>query len=338
MLLRIALFAFLILAAGPIAGPARAQEGPKLKFATTEPPQSIATRVWAAWIDKVNAEAKGHFSIELFAGGALGRDPRNQLELVMSGVADMGWGFPFFTPGKFPDNLVVSLPLIIRNAKEGSTAVWRLYERGLLRGWNDVVPVLLCTPSPVIVMSTKPVPNVAALNNLRSSASTPLQMQVVRAFGAAPVSGFNFSNSAEALSRGVLDFDLVGYTPSKIFKQFDVAKHVLEIPLGPSPCAIFMNKGVYDRLPAAAREILDRNRGLPLAQRWAEAIDTQEESIRAEWRKDPSRTHATLSSEDLKRAETVVQPIIAEWEKNNPNGPALVKALREEVQRVRDGR
>lgn len=331
------LLSVLVLAACA-AGPAAAQDAPKLKFATTEPPQSIATRVWASWIEKVNAEAKGHFSIELFAGGALGRDPRNQLELVMSGGADMGWGFPFFTPGKFPDNLVVSLPLIIRNAKEGSYAIWRLYERKMLRGWDDVVPVFLCTPSPVIVMSTKPVPNTAALRNLRSSASTPLQMQVVRAFGAAPVSGFNFSNSAEALSRGVLDFDLIGYTPSKIFKQFDVAKHVLEVPLGPSPCAIFMNKGAYEKLTPQARAILDRNRGLPLAEKWAAAIDGNEQAIRAEWQKDSSRTLTTLSDAEMKKAEAVVEPIIAEWAKGNPNGPALVKALREEVQRVREGK
>lgn len=327
-----------VLLAVAAAGTAAAQDVPKLKFATTEPPQSIATRVWAGWIEKVNAEAKGHFSIELFAGGALGRDPRNQLELVMSGGADMGWGFPFFTPGKFPDNLVVSLPLIIRNAKEGSFAIWRLYERKLLRGWDDVMPVFLCTPSPVIVMSTKPVPNTAALRNLRSSASTPLQMQVVRAFGAAPVSGFNFSNSAEALSRGVLDFDLIGYTPSKIFKQFDVAKHVLEVPLGPSPCAIFMNKASYEKLSPQARAILDRNRGLALAEKWAEAIDGNERSIRAEWQKDSSRTLSTLSDEEMKKAEAVVEPIIAAWAKGNPNGPALVKALREEVQRVREGK
>ena len=324
--------------AAAAATSAAAQDAAKLKFATTEPPQSIATRVWASWIDKVNAEAKGHFSIELFAGGALGRDPRNQLELVMSGGADIGWGFPFFTPGKFPDNLVVSLPLIVRNAKEGSFAIWRLYERGMLRGWNDVVPVFMCTPSGNVVMSTKPVPNIAALRNLRSSASTPLQMQVVRAFGAAPVSGFNFSNAAEALSRGVLDFDVTGYTPSKIFKQFDVAKHALEIPMGPSPCAIFMNKASYDKLSPEARAIFDLNRGLALAEKWAEAIDAQTQIVREEWRTDPSRTLVTLPDDELKKAAAIVQPIIEEWEKSNPNGPALVKALREEVQRVRDGR
>lgn len=309
----------------------------QLKFATTEPPQSVATQVWAAWIDKVNAEAEGEFEIELFAGGALGRDPRNQLELVQSGVADIAWGFPFFTPGKFPDDMVVSMPMIIHNAREGSYAHWKLYERGLLRGWDDVIPVFLCTPTPVIVMSTKPVPDPSALEGLRSSASTPLQMAVVQAFGAAPVSGFNFSNSAEALARGVLDFDLMGYTPAKIFKQFDVAKHALEIPLGPSPCAIFMNKGVYDSLSDKGRAILDANRGLLLADMWAEAIDGFEAKVRAEWAADPERTISTLTPEQYAEAEALVQPIIEGWQAQNPNGVALVEALREEVMKVRNG-
>ncbi len=318
---------------------ASAQDRVVLKFATTEPPGSVATVIWQKWADQVNAEAKGAVEIQIFAGGALGRDPRNQLTLVQSGVADIAFGFPFFTPGKFPDNLVVSMPMIARTVAEGSYAIWSLYEREMLRGWDDVVPLMMGTPAPVIVMSTKPVTGLEGLKGLRSSASTPLQMQSVRAFGASPVSGFNFSNSAEAMSRGVLDMDLIGYAPSTIFKQYDVATHAFELPLGPSPMAVFMNRARFDRLSPDARAVIQRHSGRPFVKLWVDAIQAREAEVREKWRTDAKRVQSSLNEQDLARAEALVEPVIQEWAAANaPNGATLVKAFRDEVLRVRAAR
>jgi hypothetical protein len=40
----------------------------------------------------------------------------------------------------------------------------------------------------------------------------------------------------------------------------------------------------------------------------------------------------------MKRAETVVAPIIKEWANSQPNGDGLVQAFREEVNKVRQSR
>lgn len=321
-----------------LAGQAGAQEPVVLKFATTEPPQSVATQVWQRWADQVNKDGAGVIEIKMFAGGALGRDPRNQLTLVQSGVADIAFGFPWFTPGKFPDNLVVSLPTIARSVSEGSYAIWRLHERNMLRGWDDVVPLMQATAPPVIVMSTKPLSGLDSLKGLRSSASTPLQMQSISAFGASPISGFNFSNSAEAMARGVLDIDLVGFSASMIFKQFEVASYALELPLGPSPVAIFMNKQRYDQLSPKAREILDRNSGAALVKMWVDALQARENEVREQWKAAPNKQLVTMSDADAKRAETTVAPVIKEWASANPKGDDLVQAFRDEVSKVRRSR
>jgi TRAP-type C4-dicarboxylate transport system substrate-binding protein len=318
-----------------VALPAAAESPITLKFAAIEPPQSASSKMFMRWIEKVNAEAKGKLKVQFFPGGALGRNPRAQLELVMRGVADMAFGFPFLTPGKFPDDLVTALPLVITNAHEGTYAHWRLYERKLLRGWNDIVPVMLCTPAPVVIMSTKPAPSIEALKNRRASATTPMAAAIMRTIGASPVSGFNFSNTAEAMSRGVIDMDTIGFVPARIFKQFDVAKHALDLPLGASPCAVFMNKQVYDRLPADVKAVLDRNRGWTLGKMWADTIDGDEAKLRKLWAAKPGNVLTRLSPAELAKAEKLVQPVIQEWMKGDPKRPALAKALREEVARYR---
>ncbi|GAB1381412.1 type 2 periplasmic-binding domain-containing protein [Pararhodobacter aggregans] len=320
--------------ASPTSGLA---EAVTLRFATFEPPTTPVSVMFQTWIDQVNAASEGALDIQFFPGGALGRDPRTQLELVQNGVTDIAFGFPFLTPNKFPDDMVTTLPLIIANAHEGTYAHWRLYERGLLRGWDDVVPLMLCTPSPVNVLSTEEVADLSSLSGLRGSATSPIAQEILTALGAVPVSGFNFSNAAEAMSRGQLDFDLIGFMPASVFRQIEVATSALMIPLGASPCAVFMNRDVYEGLPEAARAVLDEHRGMPLGLMWADVIDSVESTVRAQFVGQEGNSINELTDEQVARATEVTQPIVDAWIASNPNGTALVGALREEVEALRNG-
>ncbi|GLT10930.1 C4-dicarboxylate ABC transporter [Sulfitobacter porphyrae] len=311
-------------------------EAVQLKFATIEPPTTPVSQMFQQWIDEVNTASNGALEIELFPGGALGRDPRAQLELVQNGVTDIAFGFPFLTPNKFPNDLVTTLPLVIRNASEGTYAHWKLYEREMLSGWDDVVPLLLCTPAPTNVMSVEDVPTIASLEGLRGSATNPLAQDILKALGAVPVSGFNFATAAEAMSRGQLDFDLVGFTPASIFKQSEVAISALEIPLGASPCAVFMNREAYDGLPEEARAVLDAHRGLHFGQMWAETVERVEAAKREEFAATEGKSVYTPSEADLAKAEEVTGPLVQAWIEANADGSALVEALKAEVQTFRE--
>lgn len=318
-------------------GTSSAADAVELKFATIEPPTTPVSKMFAKWIDEVNAASNGSLKIQLYPGGALGRDPRAQLELVQNGVTDIAFGFPFLTPQKFPDDMVTTLPLIVKSAHEGTYAHWKLYEKGLLRGWDDVVPLMLCTPSPVKILSVHDVADLKSLSGLRGSATSPIAQKILTSLGAVPVSGFNFSNAAEAMSRGMLDFDLIGFMPGSVFKQNEVARYALEIPLGASPCAVFMNKQVYEGLPKDARTAIDEFRGLHLGKMWAEVIDGVEKSMQEKFASEDGKTLYTLSADELAAAETVTKPIVDEWIAGNSNGRALVDSLVAEVEAVRGG-
>ncbi len=307
----------------------------KLKFASFEAPQAIASKIFTQWIEGVNKDGAGVVEIEYFAGGALGRDPRAQLELLENGVADMAWMFPFFAPGRFADSVITNMPLTIHNVREGSYAAWNLYQRGMLRGFDNLVPMGVMTGPSMVLFSTKPMPGLDSLSGRKSAASSPLQQKILGKLGAAPVSGFNFSNSAEALQRGSLDVDLTNFSASVSFKQFDVAKHVLILPIGPSMVSVVMSKASYDKLTPAAKAIIDKHRGERLVKIWADTIGAREEEVRAMWRADANRGYNELSAADRARAESLLNPVSEEWAQGHPNGPALLKALREEVAKVR---
>lgn len=320
------------LALGCSVAQAQAQ---KIKFASFEAPQAIASVIHKKWIDQVNKDGAGVLEIEFIPGGALGRDPRAQLELLENGVFDICWMFPFFQPGRFPDSVISNMPLEISNVKEGSWAAWGLHQRGLLRGFDNLVMMGVMTGPSMVLFSTKPMPDLASLSGRKASASSPLQQTILGKLGAAPVSGFNFATTAEALQRGSLEVDLTNFTASKSFKQFDVAKNVIILPIGPSMVSVAMSKASYDKLTPAAKAIIDKHRGESLVKIWVDTISAREEEVRAEWRADANRTYTELSPADRAKAESLLHPVTEEWASKHPNGPVLLKALREEVVKAR---
>ena len=48
--------------------------------------------------------------IEVYFSGALGKDLSKQSQMLLDGVADIGYVIPAMTPDRFVDNAVIELP------------------------------------------------------------------------------------------------------------------------------------------------------------------------------------------------------------------------------------
>ena len=103
VLARCALLSFALLPCAAAAEPI------KLKMAYFSSDRS--TTYLAAikpFVDAVNAEAAGLVQIDVGFSGTLGRDPAQQLQLVLEGTADLAFVVPGYTPARFPDNTIES--------------------------------------------------------------------------------------------------------------------------------------------------------------------------------------------------------------------------------------
>ena len=106
------LAAFCICAIAMSAAPHAHAQPIKLKFAVFSPDtERLFNTVKKPFVAAVNAASGGTVQIELFPNGALGRAPQQQAQMVLDGVADIGFIVPPFTPGRFPDTEVMELPL-----------------------------------------------------------------------------------------------------------------------------------------------------------------------------------------------------------------------------------
>jgi TRAP-type C4-dicarboxylate transport system substrate-binding protein len=127
----------------------------------------------------------------------------------------------------------------------------------------------------------------------------------------------------------------VSWSGAIAFKLFEITKYHLETPFGLAPAYFVMNKETYAKLPANGRASIDRNSGLGLSAKIGKAGDDMDAANRDKIKAMPGQEIYTLTPAERERWRTMLAPITESWIKATPNGPKVLAAFREEVDRFR---
>jgi TRAP-type C4-dicarboxylate transport system substrate-binding protein len=319
--------------------PAAAAAQTQLKFASFPPPPGALNRdVLAPWIKEVNGALKGAATIQLFAGGTLGRDPVQQFKLVRDKVVDLAYVVMEYTPGDFPDSTIFELPFLTENSLEGSIAHWRMVEKGLMRGYDKGKFLAGFMIPPQSLHATQRMTRVEDLKGRKVRVAGLYQSAAIEILGGTPVTGITVAAAAEALSRGVAQAILSDWNGMVAFRIGDAAKHHYEVPLGAAAAGVFMNWDSYNALPPAARAVIDKMSGESLSRLHGVAFDKQyQENIeKAKGEKDHVFTFPTAAERDAIKKR--LQPVVDRWVQEHPEGRKRVEALAAIVEDIRKGR
>src|SRR5690606_22369846 len=248
-----------VVAAACVAGAAGSALAQELRFNLWGSQTSGNARTWMAWVEEINEKAKGEFSIKLYTGGTLGRNPAQQHKLVRDGIIDIGWMPISNSPGDYPDAGYMELPFVLENSAEGSLALWRMHEQGLVRGLDDVKVLAFGVIPPYGIHGTKPINGIDSLKGMKIRVSGAAHSNFIESIGGTPVGGIHFHSLAEALSRGVVDFTLAEWSGMRAFKLYEVAKHHMDLPLGGVSTALLMRKSSYAGLSPKGQKIIDES-------------------------------------------------------------------------------
>jgi TRAP-type C4-dicarboxylate transport system substrate-binding protein len=331
-------FAFALCAALLVPAPAWPQ-GTDLKFAAFPPPPgALVQDVLTPWVKAVNDELKGSATVRLFAGGTLGRDPVQQFKLVRDRVADIAYVVMGYTPGDFPDSTIFELPFLVENSLEGSLAHWRLYERGLLRGYDKAKFLGAFSIPPQSLHTSFKLARIEELKGQKIRSAGPYQSAAIELLGGTAVSGIPVSGAAEAISRGVVQGVLSDWNGMVAFRIGDAAKNHYEVPLGTAAAGVFMNLEAYNALPAPARAVIDKHSGAALSRLHGVEFDKRyrENLDKTKPLKDHSFVFPSTAERDaIKRR---LQPITDRWIQENPEGRKRYDAMAAILEDVRKGR
>ena len=120
----------------------------------------------AAWVATVVKASGGKLTVEVDKTPLA--KPPGQYDLAVSGIRDVSWGVPAYTPGRFVALRLWEMPFLSPSAEMGSEAAWIWYEKnGLIeKEFGDTHLITVWIHGPGILHTKK---KVASLADLRGS-------------------------------------------------------------------------------------------------------------------------------------------------------------------------
>ncbi|NOX82948.1 MAG: hypothetical protein GXP06_08165 [Alphaproteobacteria bacterium] len=326
----------LIVAAVFVAAMLGDGRGEVLRFGVSVPARTVTVRAaMQPWADEVSALSDGALDIELYPGGSLGRSGKLQYWMLKQGILDITWMLPSNTPNLFPSTDFFEIPLKTSDPMEMSLAFWRLYERGYLKGFDDIKPLALYVSPPYRFHLRFPYEDNNSLKGKKIRAVTYLQARMLEEAGATPVGGITTTQVAESLSRGLIDgalFSWHGVKPVGIMRASDV--HV-DQAITFAPAIIAMNRDVYEALSPKARAAIDALSGEPLIRRMVNAMNGAATAAMDEARRDPERQFVEADAVEAAIWRERFAAAAEDWRVRSPDHDVLIERFDEILAEIR---
>jgi TRAP-type C4-dicarboxylate transport system substrate-binding protein len=308
-----------------------------LKWAVFTPDSEVTFRtVMKPFAAAVQQDTANALVFDLFPNGALGRNPGQQPQMLIDGVADVAWVIPSYSPGRFPDTEVFELPGMFKDLREASWVSTRLNQHKALTDYNDFYVIGLWCTAPYSIHTNFPVSSIADLKGKTIRASSKTESAALRAFGAVPI-GMPVTEIPEAISRGTISGTTSHMSPFFDFGLDRVTNNHFFIGLGTVPLCVLMNKKKFDALPQSEREAIERNAGDAITNRWIDSISSYNEANLEKLKANPKNKVVFPSQAELDEAQKLLTPVREEWVAASDRHKELKAALDKELAAVRAG-
>jgi len=219
------------------------------------------------------AEASnGEVTMRIYPSGELGKGPVQQYKRVVTGVADIVFGIPEYTPAQFTKTGLVHIPGLFANGTDATNALWdnigliedEFAKAKLLGLWAN-------NPS-VLITREKPVHTVADMEGMKIRTPNPVMAALVEGWGGIPVS-MPVPDVYNAMNTGVIDAVMIGPSGIRSYKLNETGKYVTtNIPSAVDSFYLLMNKSSWDGLSDENKAKLDELTGRGLSLRGAKAF------------------------------------------------------------------
>jgi TRAP-type C4-dicarboxylate transport system substrate-binding protein len=318
-------------------GNAAAAQEIKLVFATTNQPAAhVNVKFMHPYAKRLNEKGKGVLAVEVVDGMAVANFT-NYYDRVVNDVVQISWGVQSYLGAQFEKSSVVGLPYAADDAVQASAAYWRLYESGLLDSeYTEIVPLFLNAFVHSSVHWAKQPTTLDNWNGLKMFIGSRIHADITSRLGGAPIT-LPLTDSYTALQRGTVDAIVTAWTAFQPFKLAEVTRYHVDTRLGSGTGVTFMAKKRYNALPAAARKIIDEERGERLSRAFGQFWEDVNTEGRQTTLADPAHTLLKLSDAQAAAWRAHAEAVAANWAKGIPDGERLVATYKELLAKVKAG-
>lgn len=284
----------------------------KLNYANFPPAPTFPCVQMERWKVEVEKRTNGQVLVNTFPGGTL-LEAKGMMDGVIAGQADIGNICMAYQPGRFIVTNATSLPLGIPDAKVGSIALLKLYEKYLPKEFEDVVVLTMFTNAPGNVMSKVPVKTLEDMKGLDLRASGGAN-EILKAWGANPV-GMPMPATVEALQKGTVKGLFSSLEVMKDFKFAENCKYVTMTETVIYPFAVIMNKAKYASLPEDVKKVfMDLKEEQAL---WTGTYMDEQIQAAIAWSKESNNVEfISLSADEKAKWDARLEFMIGDWIKD----------------------
>jgi TRAP-type C4-dicarboxylate transport system substrate-binding protein len=310
----------------------------KLKLSLVTSDRSLVYRgTIKRFVDAVNVEARGLLEIEVYFSGALGKDPRQQPQIVDDGVADLAFIYPGYSPERFYDNTVIELPGLFRDSREASFVFTRLIAAGALKGYEEFFVVVAIASAPENIHSRQPIASIADLKGMSIRINNHTEAAAVERLGMRPVQ-MQVNRISEAISDGTIDGAAV--PPVMLFEVGvgRVTSYHYMLDVSSAPLALVMNRKKFESLPEQAQDIIRKHGGEWLLKHVLQYNEAGNREVMEQLTSNPRRKVIYPSQEDLVTARAEFKSVVDEWAAKSPDNRKQLEIVKAEIAKLRADR
>ncbi len=237
-----------------------------LKLTHYLPPQHQINGALTKWADELREKTDGGLDIEVFPAGQMGPPPR-QYDLVRTGVADIGFIYTAFYPGRFPLTDLMSLPFLLagpdakpRKAADTSWLASSLKKE--LAGEYVQTEMLYSVnlTSTGFFMHDVQVKTPADVKGLRIRPTSGAMAEQLKAMGASPAT-IPPTEIADAIGKGVVDGAIFNFEGGRAFQLQQSVKNVSTLPSCSATFSLIANQAMMEKLPAEYAKLIRETTG-----------------------------------------------------------------------------
>jgi TRAP-type transport system periplasmic protein len=262
---------------------------------------------------ELEEKSKGRIKVTIHPGGALAAAPAHY-ENVVAGAFDIGWTLQGYTPGRFPVSGIIELPFLWSSAQEATRVFWQMLEElpALRNEYRDVKVLATWTHDLGQLYTTaKPVRTLEDLRGLKIRAPGPVQVSMLRALGAVPVT-MPAGEIYDALERGVVDGLVIGLSAIKGFRLDELVKHATLVNSYVAAMIVAMNQQSYKKLATEDRALVDSLTGKQMALLGAKNYDDEADDGLAALKKAKANIYQLAPAETEKWKQATSQ-VSKDW-------------------------
>ena len=279
------------------------------------------------WVDAVNADPLNAVKIEAFPDGALGKNIQAQPQMILDGVADIGWVNPSLVPGRFVKDRVLELPGLVKNITDGINLYTGLLNAGALMGYDEYRVIGAFMNPPYHIFSRRPIRSLKDLTGQKVRIVGPMVGQTVQAFGMVPVL-MPPPEVVEALGRGSIDAATLVPAALIDFGVDRVTTTDYLLPLGAGPLTLLMNGQKYKALPPQAKQVLDKYSGPWIQELYIREVTRYNDEVVSRLRANPKRKVLDVAEADRQQIDATYQNVTDAWAAQSPDNAALLDKAR----------